>query len=117
MTAYLFPKFRILIPPGSVFKRSFYMYTVFIKLINFKMYSFDCLEVRYMKHLNDKACSEILTSDLCLFYSLYSRCPSGSPALPYKLTYRAEPFSRSRHLCSYSRTSQHFMEPEGSLLC
>jgi hypothetical protein len=27
----------------------------------------------------------------------------------------AEPFSRSRQLCSYSRTSQYFMEPEGSL--
>jgi hypothetical protein len=26
-----------------------------------------------------------------------------------------EPFFRSRQLCSHSRTSQHFMEPEGSL--
>jgi hypothetical protein len=30
------------------------------------------------------------------------------------LTYGAEPFLRSRQLCSHSRTSQHFMEPEGS---
>jgi hypothetical protein len=29
----------------------------------------------------------------------------------------AEPFSRSRQLCSYSRTAQHFMEPESSLPC
>jgi hypothetical protein len=29
----------------------------------------------------------------------------------------AEPFSRSRQLCSYSGISQHVMEPEGSLLC
>jgi hypothetical protein len=29
----------------------------------------------------------------------------------------AEPFLRSRKLCSHSRTSQHFMEPEGSLPC
>jgi hypothetical protein len=29
----------------------------------------------------------------------------------------AEPFLRSRQLCSCSRTSQHFMAPEGSLLC
>jgi hypothetical protein len=29
----------------------------------------------------------------------------------------AEPFLRSRQLCSYSRISEHFMEPEGSLLC
>jgi ribosomal protein L28 len=33
------------------------------------------------------------------------------------LNHGAEPFLRSRHLCSYSRTSQHFMEPEGSLPC
>jgi hypothetical protein len=33
------------------------------------------------------------------------------------LTHGAEPFLRSRHLCSYSRTSQHFMEPEGLLSC
>jgi hypothetical protein len=40
--------------------------------------------------------------------------------LTYKLfpllTGGAEPFLRSRQLCSYSRTSQHFMEPEGTLL-
>jgi hypothetical protein len=29
----------------------------------------------------------------------------------YLLTYGAEPFLRSCQLCSYSRTSQHFMEP------
>jgi hypothetical protein len=33
------------------------------------------------------------------------------------LTHGAEPFLRSRQLCSYSRTSQNFMEPEGSLPC
>jgi hypothetical protein len=33
------------------------------------------------------------------------------------LTHGAEPFLRSRQLCSYSRTSQHFMEPEGSSSC
>jgi hypothetical protein len=32
-------------------------------------------------------------------------------------THRAKPFLRSCQLCSYSRTSQHFMEPKGSLLC
>jgi hypothetical protein len=31
------------------------------------------------------------------------------------LTHRVEPFLRSCQLCSYSRTSQHFMEPECSL--
>jgi hypothetical protein len=33
------------------------------------------------------------------------------------LTYGADPFLRSCQLCSHSRTSQHFMEPEGSLWC
>jgi hypothetical protein len=31
------------------------------------------------------------------------------------LTHGAEPFLRSCQLCSHSRTSQHFTEPEGSL--
>jgi hypothetical protein len=35
----------------------------------------------------------------------------------HSLTHGAEPFLKSRQLCSYSRTSQYFMEPEGSLLC
>jgi hypothetical protein len=35
----------------------------------------------------------------------------------YLLTYGAEPFIRSCQLCSHSRTSQHFMEPEGSSPC
>jgi hypothetical protein len=33
---------------------------------------------------------------------------------PHSLTHGAEPFLRSCQLCSYSRTSQHFMEPGGS---
>jgi hypothetical protein len=33
------------------------------------------------------------------------------------ITHEAEPFLRSCQLCSYSRTSQHFMQPEGSLPC
>jgi hypothetical protein len=37
--------------------------------------------------------------------------------LAYLLTHGAEPFRRSRQFCSYSRISQHFMEPEGSLSC
>jgi membrane-bound metal-dependent hydrolase YbcI (DUF457 family) len=35
----------------------------------------------------------------------------------YLLTYGAEPFLRSRELCSYSRNSQHSMQLEGSLPC
>jgi hypothetical protein len=33
----------------------------------------------------------------------------------YLLTYGAEPFLRSHQFCSPSKTSQHFMEPEGSI--
>jgi hypothetical protein len=33
------------------------------------------------------------------------------------LTHGAELFLRSRQLCSHSRTSQHFMEPEVSIPC
>jgi hypothetical protein len=35
----------------------------------------------------------------------------------HSLTHGAEPFSRSCQLCSYPRTSQHFMEPISSLPC
>jgi hypothetical protein len=35
----------------------------------------------------------------------------------YLLTYGAEPLLRSRQLGSHSRTSQRFMEPEGSSPC
>jgi hypothetical protein len=37
--------------------------------------------------------------------------------LTYLFTYGAEPFLRSRQLRSPSRTSQNFMEPEGSIPC
>jgi hypothetical protein len=37
--------------------------------------------------------------------------------LTYILTYGAEPFLKSRQLCSPSRTSQHFTEPEGLIPC
>jgi hypothetical protein len=39
------------------------------------------------------------------------------PCNPALLTHGAEPFWRSRQFCSYSRISQHFMEPKGSLPC
>jgi hypothetical protein len=39
------------------------------------------------------------------------------PAVYYLLIFRAEPFLRRCQLCSHSRTSQHFIEPEGSLPC
>jgi hypothetical protein len=38
-------------------------------------------------------------------------------SLTHSLTHGAVPFLRSCQLCNYSRTSQDFMEPEGSLPC
>jgi hypothetical protein len=35
----------------------------------------------------------------------------------YIFSTKTEPFLRSCHFCSYSRNSQHFMEPEGSFPC
>jgi hypothetical protein len=37
--------------------------------------------------------------------------------LTLSLTHGSEPFLRTCQLCSYSRTSQHFMDPGGSLPC
>jgi hypothetical protein len=47
------------------------------------------------------------------------RSSSFNMYLPFSLslTHGAEPFLRSCQLCSYSRTCQHFIEPEGSLPC
>jgi hypothetical protein len=41
---------------------------------------------------------------------------SGINSKAVTLAHGAEPFMRSCQLCSYSRTSQRFMKPEGSLL-
>jgi hypothetical protein len=49
--------------------------------------------------------------------SLYA-CLHLSPGVcTIEIFHGAEPFLRSHQLLSYSRISQHFMEPEGSLLC
>jgi hypothetical protein len=49
---------------------------------------------------------------LCVYLCV---CPPN--LLTYLLNYVAEPFLRSYQLCRYSRNSQRFMEPEGSLPC
>jgi hypothetical protein len=64
--------------------------------------------------------SPVITSDRTNEYSCHQglwrpcelllRCK-----FTHSLTHGAEPFLRSRQLCSYSRTSQHFMELEGLL--
>jgi hypothetical protein len=50
-------------------------------------------------------------------YRLNEDPHSVNPAISYLRTHGAEPFLRSRQFCSYSRISQHFMEPEDSLPC
>jgi hypothetical protein len=54
------------------------------------------------------------TKNMCTFF-----CPLTFTHLTsystYLLTYGTDPLLRSCQLCSHSRTSQHFMEPEGSL--
>jgi hypothetical protein len=67
--------------------------------------------------INDRALKFICT--LLLHKLTYSSRPIHYTAtiLTYLLTYGAEPSLRSCQLCSHSRTSQHFMEPEGSLPC
>jgi hypothetical protein len=52
-----------------------------------------------------------------VYISLFSTSKFSFTVLHILLTYGAEPFFRSRQLCSHSRTFQNFIEPEGSLLC
>jgi hypothetical protein len=60
------------------------------------------------------------TNDYCIFFPfclITSKTVRYIEYIYYLLTHGAEPFWRSRQFCSYSRISQHFMEPEGSLQC
>jgi hypothetical protein len=52
-----------------------------------------------------------------LCWVCYRVLTSVDPVIPHSLIHGAEPFLRSRQLCSYSRNSEHFMESEGSLPC
>jgi hypothetical protein len=56
----------------------------------------------------DITCEDLHTQLLRRIYNI---------SLTHSLTHGAEPFLGSCQLCSYSRTSQHFMEPGGSLPC
>jgi hypothetical protein len=47
----------------------------------------------------------------------YNLFCAGHHSFTRSLTDRAETFLRSRQLCSHTRTSQYFMEPESSLPC
>jgi hypothetical protein len=53
--------------------------------------------------------NQICTRLLSVVYALFSACRF--------MTVLAEPFLRSCQLCSHWRTSQHFMEPDGSSPC
>jgi hypothetical protein len=66
--------------------------------------------IQYRVNLSVVACGRYLAAVVSLSpqFVLWASTP---------LTYGAEPFLRSHQLCSHSRTSQYFMEPEGSLPC
>jgi hypothetical protein len=51
------------------------------------------------------------------FHNMKPPCSCWCDTHSLSLTHGAEPFLRSCQLCSYSRTSQHFIEPRGSLPC
>jgi hypothetical protein len=53
------------------------------------------------------------TQPLMCLYCLFSNTVTHQ----YSLTHGAESFLKSRQFCSYSRISQNFMEPKGSLPC
>jgi hypothetical protein len=76
----------------------------------------------YIQTYHDHVFSPAITFNRTNEYSCYQglwrpwellwRCE-----LTHSFTHGAESFLRSRQLCNYSRTSQHFMEPEGPLPC
>jgi hypothetical protein len=65
----------------------------------------DCTSIRHDRFLPDHFNSLLFTA---LPYNL---------ATTQSLTHEAQPFLRSRQLCTYAGTFQHFMEHEGSLPC
>jgi hypothetical protein len=96
---------------------------------NVNIPSFLMMVSHYLPFPNTKLvqCLENDVCDSCLRQTVYvngainflpcTRETTGLKLLhyrPFLLTYGAEPFFRSCQLCSHSRTSQHFMEPEGS---
>jgi hypothetical protein len=59
-------------------------------------------------------------AELCILQEYFSPSLDRSSARQtgaHSLTHGVEPFLRSSQFCSYSKTSQHFMEPKGSLPC
>jgi hypothetical protein len=90
------------------------IYIRFILIVSFDLHvsigSSGCLKKEYSFNL-------VLDTSLSTFYLLSVRYKYFHPCYSLSLTHGAKPFLRSRQLCSYSRTSQHFMEPEGSLPC
>jgi hypothetical protein len=66
-------------------------------------------------YTNTKWRNSIRMSSAFKLMSLHTLCTLEH--ISYLLIHGAEPFLRSRQLCSHSRSSQHFMEPEGSIPC
>jgi hypothetical protein len=76
-------------------------------------------------HYNETCPRHALLVSTVLVYTVYKVYTLKSDSfwlnkrisVTHSLTNGAEPFLRSRQLCSYSKTSNHFMEHEGSLPC
>jgi hypothetical protein len=70
---------------------------------------------------NNAVCIVLTLQDKCLTLWLSAGSKKSHSfihsllGLTYSLTHGAEPFLRSCQLYSHARTSQHFMEPKGSL--
>jgi hypothetical protein len=99
-----------------------YMYICYVCMYEF----YDGVLLKWLQilfvALNDFIDRSLAFSDhqtITIYLPLWSQTLLEKPIvlLTYLLTYGAEPFLRSRQLYSYSRTSQYFMEPEGSLPC
>jgi hypothetical protein len=99
--------------------------------ITFHFFSYSCAILFFLSHfrlktdqvsLGVRADSEEAVRKFCVAPHGFACRPPNvnsevfSKCSPHS-THGAEPFSRSRQLCSYSRTSQRFMEPESPLPC
>jgi hypothetical protein len=99
--------------PSPTFLPFFYLISSILHIcfFHYPLLSFSCLILLFG--------SLFLPLPLFPIYisSLFSNLIHLSIHPPTSLTHAAEPFLRSCQLCSHSRTSQHFMEPQSSLPC
>jgi hypothetical protein len=107
------------------FSRSFHLLD---RRINNSICWSQCIPLNFGKRLTDYKASGVISQKTVLFISFIwiyvnfyrpiTEHPGSVISTPVSsLIHAADPFLRSHQLCSYSRTSQEFMESEGSLPC